>query len=733
MYDSHHGGTGGGAGLRSGGHAQNPLTHKQIDAMSGSRYKGGPGGFGVNFEGIAVGSIQQTFSGEEGVGGNGVAMGGGGGGNKGKKGARGKGGDGGVKITWGLTGKSQTWTTPGVYTVTVPGGIGKKGTAVASNVTAKFEGTNYDNLELVVTGSGKAQCTIKLDTNDSWTSKGVALTAMRCGSINLTRTKGKKSETLTGSGTFVGGKRYKVEIIGADKDARQSRIADTRVELLDRHKDDTNASLTLSTKSEPTRDGVTIVCIGGGGSGFMDTDGDKQGSGGSGGAYAWVNEDVESGKKLKVVVGKGGKGGSAHGGARGTDSYVEVVEDSPPTDLKLIKQKKGEVSYSGPNLFHYTDKRWGKVMNRFGVSPANADANLDNATSDNVGDKILEWKNVNFPFKGQYDVLFAADNKASLYINGEQLLYADENFTLGSDKSYDKINIGNPGRYDVKIQLINAPIVGAPGGDVFKINPSGVVLEIRKDVSVATSKGKSWVENPLGVSGVLIPPPCPKEVGGKGIVDKVEIIDPGTGFEDEGPGPDDPVYDVAPVIKEVIPPPTTINYNCGVDKVIMEPDLGYKFALVCDNFGKIKEITIGPPPGGTPPGLGGPPVTSTPQIWIDSATGIGPPPTIVFDFPIVPPTLFNPEDVIQVTDLAGIKKTGYYNGKPYYGAVHYDDGIKYAGWYETAGQRIQIYDTLQESIDATVTTPPSAIQRQGSDVSSNDPRLNIPGTPENLI
>ena len=40
---------------------------------------------------------------------------------------------------------------------------------------------------------------------------------------------------------------------------------------------------------------------------------------------------------------------------------------------------------------------------------------------------------------------------------------------------------------------------------------------------------------------------------------------------------------------------------------------------------------------------------------------------------------------------------------------------------------------MQESIDAQVTTPPSAIQRQGSDVTSNDPRLNIPGTPENLI
>ena len=90
------------------------------------------------------------------------------------------------------------------------------------------------------------------------------------------------------------------------------------------------------------------------------------------------------------------------------------------------------------------------------------------------------------------------------------------------------------------------------------------------------------------------------------------------------------------------------------------------------------------------------------------------------------------DQLVQVTDLVGVKQTGYYAGRPYYGAVFYKEGVKYAGYYETIGEPIQIYDTLQESIDAEVTTPPSAIQRQGTDISSNDPRLNIPGTPENL-
>ena len=99
---------------------------------------------------------------------------------------------------------------------------------------------------------------------------------------------------------------------------------------------------------------------------------------------------------------------------------------------------------------------------------------------------------------------------------------------------------------------------------------------------------------------------------------------------------------------------------------------------------------------------------------------------------VLDPIGVDPNRLIQVTDLPGLKQTGYYDGKPYYGAVFYEDGIRYAGYYDTPGQKVQIYDTMQESIDAQVTTPPSAIQRQGTDINSNDPRLNIPGTPDNL-
>ncbi len=131
------------------------------------------------------------------------------------------------------------------------------------------------------------------------------------------------------------------------------------------------------------------------------------------------------------------------------------------------------------------------------------------------------------------------------------------------------------------------------------------------------------------------------------------------------------------------------------------------------------------------PGIG---FTGTPRIRIPSTTGTG----VILRPKLIPrrdppPGETEPDKLIQVTDLVGLKQTGYYDGRPYYGAVFYKDGIRYAGYYETAGQLIQIYDTLQESIDARVTTPPSAIQRQGTDITSNDPRLDIPNTPDNLI
>ena len=211
---------------------------------------------------------------------------------------------------------------------------------------------------------------------------------------------------------------------------------------------------------------------------------------------------------------------------------------------------------------------------------------------------------------------------------------------------------------------------------------------------------------------------------GKGTVCDPDIIDPGNGYTVPPNVVGFTTYNVSVNLPEITVVNPGIGYDCTKDKIIIEPSNGAVARPICGDFGQIIGVNM------VSAGIG---FTGTPSITITSETGTGAiliPPMKVERDPVPEPP---PDKLIQVTDLVGLKQTGYYDGRPYYGAVFYKDGIRYAGYYETTGQLIQIYDTMQESIDARVTTPPSAIQRQGTDITSNDPRLDIPGTPDNLI
>ena len=124
--------------------------------------------------------------------------------------------------------------------------------------------------------------------------------------------------------------------------------------------------------------------------------------------------------------------------------------------------------------------------------------------------------------------------------------------------------------------------------------------------------------------------------------------------------------------------------------------------------------------------------TRTPTITVISDTGVNAVIKPIFSI-IRDPIGVDPNTLIQVTDLVGLKQTGYIDGRAYYGQVFLKNGLLYAGVYETVGELVRVYNTLQESITGEVTTRPSAILRQGTDIQSNDPRLNLPGTPDNLI
>jgi hypothetical protein len=405
---------------------------------------------------------------------------------------------------------------------------------------------------------------------------------------------------------------------------------------------------------------------------------------------------------------------------------------------------KDGVVYSGPELYHKNYSGWGSFMNKSSVSqnPLVANAQVVNYT----------WSNIDFPEDGMYQVKFQNDAHATLYLDGEAIVTGnfdneagvsaqDESNWSGSGK-YKNVPV-NKGKHTLTVGPSNPDLIDTlfkqPAGYKWHENPSGFAIEIRKKMKVvrtdATGKPvtKSWKENPVLVSAHLIPPPCPKLVEGIGVVKDVIPIVPGNGYIPPSDPDESTSYPVVLELTNVLPEDGGINYD-PEDEVVITGGPGDPvippFKPKLGPFGAIIDIPVPPTDGGG--GVGGwTGFTQWPDISITTSTGTGFKGTPIITVRRTPP-LVDPDRLLQVTDLVGLKQTGYYDGKPYYGAIFYKEGIKYAGWYETAGQLVQVYDTLQESIDAMVTTPPSAIQRQGSDIRSNDPRLNIPNTPDNL-
>ena len=437
-------------------------------------------------------------------------------------------------------------------------------------------------------------------------------------------------------------------------------------------------------------------------------------------------------------------------------------------ELHNTKLDRGGVTYKGPALYNYKFKGYGKFLNKNGVTP--------DYPKFGGGELVnYEWSNVDFPQDGEYDFHFAHDAHGSLYMDGEEIIRGDFDKVAGVS-AQDSAN-WNPGiKRKIKVSKGKHTITIAPsdgrigqtegwadglfkkissdyyrGQQAFDNNPSAMALGITIKTETKPElgskeellqRGKSWKENPTGISAIMIPPPCPKKIKGKGVVVDVIVDDPG------GPYPtdddtDEVSYPVALKLKKVIPE-GGINYDPGSNPTVFPPYTPDGTGIPNDGSGD--QIIIDPPNGAKLTPVFGPhgvPVkinvenpggywTEYPSIRMPSATGIG----VVFkpQFEIVrDPLDVSPDKLLQVTDLVGLKQTGYVDGRAYYGTVFFDNDIKYAGMYETIGQKIRVYDTLQDSIDAMDRSEPSAIQRSGTDVSSNDPRLDIPNTPDNLI
>jgi hypothetical protein len=364
------------------------------------------------------------------------------------------------------------------------------------------------------------------------------------------------------------------------------------------------------------------------------------------------------------------------------------------------------VTYEGPPLFAYKNNQWGKFMNNHSVSPFLPP--LDSENPEINGVKRYTWKGANFPESGQYDVVFQADNNADLIIGGVKVLTSQG---FAENSQIFKVNI-TQGKYDITVECNNIP----NRTSIFTNNPTGFGLVISKNISVLREgSGKSWDENPIGVGAILIPPPCPRRIRGKGVVTDIIVNDPGNGY-------------LPPIAPTTTPPSTLALIQTNVPGV---PGGGAGAGA----GGGTGIPGVGAPGVGAP-GAGAPGVPAVPLSIPSPPSGAPTGINASFrpQFEVVrDPVVIDPQKLLQVTDLVGLKQTGYVNGRAYYGAVYYDKGIRYAGFYETVGEPIQIYDTLRESILAQVITPPSAILRQGTDIRSNDPLLNIPGTVQSTL
>ena len=552
-------------------------------------------------------------------------------------------------------------------------------------VSAKF---SDDGRKLLIKGNGDVPIRIKYDDNPGYAGEAVR-------SITIAGTKWRKKRTEYGeeTKTIKVGSKDTTEVVGKGGYIVNGKRDEVRMK--DGHGNDINSTFKIESSTVDAKfssDGKRI---------------EYKGSGTITLKLFWNDDPNKYGVAVDSIA-VGGKVWNQKREKGSKTQTINVTSQSPAEAAIKGGQKIGGVTYEGPSLFNFKHRLWSNFMNNNSVSPF-LGIPLDEDNDTITGTRTYIWKNVNFPETGRYKIYFQSDDQADLFIDGN-LTKKSRGFRGDPEETYAEITTGN---YEVKVVCNNLNFAGR---NRFRNNPTGFAVRILKDITVR-GEGQSWKNNPVGISAILVPPPCPKVITGKGRVEDIIVKQPGNGFiVPPGEG-----FPTIVTVKDVDITSPGINYSPD-DVALID---GIPVPIVVDNFGRIQSID---------PGAGGPiSVTRYPSLTVPSRTGAGFRGNPIMETSIVPEDVFDEDQILQVTDLVGLKQTGYVNGKPYYGSVFSKDGQLFAGIYETIGELIPVYATLQESIDARITTRPSAILRQGTDVTNNDPRLNIPGTPQNLI
>ena len=191
-----------------------------------------------------------------------------------------------------------------------------------------------------------------------------------------------------------------------------------------------------------------------------------------------------------------------------------------------------------------------------------------------------------------------------------------------------------------------------------------------------------------------------------GVVVRVIINETGSGYLP--PKSSVPQYPAILQLSDVLVANPGINYDCGVDEIVIEPANGTQLSYVCEPFGKISGVKI----------LKAGNFTDLPTIRMKTKTGVNAAFTPVFDVvrdpvPVVPVI----SDIVQVFDLVGLNVNGFIGGKEYYGNVYFENGVKFAGTSAKSGTDIRVFETREASISG-VNVPVARVQRVDEEISA---------------
>ena len=191
-----------------------------------------------------------------------------------------------------------------------------------------------------------------------------------------------------------------------------------------------------------------------------------------------------------------------------------------------------------------------------------------------------------------------------------------------------------------------------------------------------------------------------------GVVVRVIINETGSGYLP--PKSSVPQYPAILQLSDVLIANPGINYDCGVDEIIIEPANGTQLSYVCEPFGKISGVKI----------LKAGNFTDLPTIRMKTNTGVNAAFTPVFNV-VRDPVPVEPviSDIVQVFDLIGLNVNGFIGGKEYYGNVYFENGVKFAGTTAKSGTDIRVFETREASIRG-VNVPVARVQRVDEEIST---------------